>query len=340
MNTQLPARFANRPKRNVAEQTVEGLGSAAPPYVSIAGGSFTLIDGNGEREPIAGKHLDAVIIDTNALSRVYWGKDAKYDPSADSYQAPLCFSDNGIGASRNAQQPQSANCQTCPQNVWGSAVSKLTGKPVKACSAMKKVALLVDGWDFPFLLRVPVMSHDNLRAYGDKFKGQEFDVSDVTTRITFVHGHTGQLDFNALGFTDDEIEALVQKVLAAKMTDSLVGRGDVPVQGVLPAPQEARPLPPPAQSAPFPSTPTATAQTESALPATAASSSKRGRKPKAEPAAPAGGPFGGAPAEPGVPPFLQRAATPAPQHGIQTNAPSPTAEMDAALQSVFGLNTK
>ena len=53
--TQLPTRFQNhQTRRAVAEAAATGLGSASPPYVSIKGGSFTLIDANGEREPIEG----------------------------------------------------------------------------------------------------------------------------------------------------------------------------------------------------------------------------------------------------------------------------------------------
>jgi hypothetical protein len=365
---QLPARFANRQnKRSVVAAVSEGLGMATPPYVSIKGGNFTLVDANGEQEPVETKHLDCVIIDTSLPSRVYWG-DKKYNPNADTYEPPVCFSDNGIGASANSTLPQSQSCQTCPQNVWGSATSNITGKGVKACHIIKKVAIVpVEGkvsgdgsyvpeftQDFPFLLRVPVMSHENLRAYSAKFAGQDFDVSDVVTRITFVHGQVGQLDFAAAGFTDQPTEDLVQKFLAAKLTDGLVGRGDVPWRGEvrqiertpdqsfgqqsLPQAQQgaaqaqpAHPIPP---AAPTPFGAAGGAAQEPEAP-------KRTRRTKAQmeaDTAPQAQQVGS-----GIPPFLQRQATPAAPNGllggIHTDAPAPNAELESALANVFGLKT-
>lgn len=356
----LPARFLarNTAKRELATAVTAGLGMASPPYVSIKGGSFTLVDANGEQEPVETKYLDCVIFDTNLdvpIQRVFWG-DAKYNPNADNYQAPACWSDNGVGASAQATQPQSTSCMTCHQNTWGSAVSKVTGKPVKACHAIKKVAVVpIEGkvgpdgtygpdftQEFPFLLRVPVMSHDNLRAYGDKFRGQQFDVSDVVTRITFVHGQVGQLDFAAAGFTDQATEDLVQKFLVSKVTDALVGRGDRPWTGALPPPKEeaerapetvARQVAAPAAQAP--ATPFAPAQEDTPAPRT-----RKPRTPRAEPAQAA--PPAASPADTGLPPFLQRqqpAAPAAPAQAAIQQAPAPNAELENALANVFGLKT-
>jgi hypothetical protein len=201
--------------------------------------------------------------------------------------------------------------------------------------------VLVSGYDMPFLLRVPVMSHDNLRVYGDKFKGQQFDVSDIYTRISFVHGQVGQLDFNPIPSNAPWVsEADAKKIddmLAKHLTDALVGRGDTPVQGQIAAPAAAVQLQnstapaTPAQLAPAPTASPFAQQAEPPKP-------KRTRQPKAEPAAaPAG--------DENIPPFLRRAAEPvqtAPTQkntGIVNDAPSPGADLDAALANVFGLPT-
>lgn len=363
---QLPARFANRQnKRSIVAAVTTGLGMASPPYISIKGGSFTLVDANGEKEPVETKWLDCVIFDTNldvAVQRVYWG-DKLYNPNSEIYEPPVCWSDNGIGASAQATEPQSTSCQTCEWNKWGSAVSKMTGKGVKACHVIKKVAVLpLDGkvgqdgsyvpdhlYDFPFLLRVPVMSHDNLRAYGDKFRGQEFDVSDVVTRVSFVHGQTGQLDFAAAGFTDETAETLVQKFLAQRLTDGLVGRGDVPWKGEVRqiAQETQRPLAAPAQPVGAAGETVASQQRQADGPAPFAAVSaeplKRTRRTKAQMEADAA-PQGTTGLQGGIPPFLQRPQAqaqpngPAPSHGIQP-APAPNAELESALANVFGLKT-
>jgi hypothetical protein len=342
--THLPAHIANRQRKPILAAVSAGLGSASPPYVSIKGGSFTLIDANGEQEPIDSKFLDCVIFDVNetvAIQRVYWGKDRPFDPNSDTYQAPVCFSDNGVGASVNAQQPQSSSCQTCPQNVWGSATSRVSGKATKACGQIKKIVVLVSGYDMPFLLRVPVMSHDNLRVYGDKFKGQQFDVSDIYTRISFVHGQVGQLDFNPIPSNAPWVsEADAKKIddfLARKVTDALVGRGDTPVQGQIAtqpaavqnlAYQQPAVAQPQAQPVPQQSV-FGTAPAEAAKP-------KRTRK-AAEPAQ--------AQPDDNIPPFLRRQAetvqaTPTQKNtGIVNDAPPPNDELQAALNNVFGLPT-
>jgi hypothetical protein len=354
-NVQLPARFANRQnKRSLVAAVSAGLGMASPPYVSIKGGSFTLVDANGEQEPVETRHLDCVIFDVNLdvpVQRVFWGADRAYNPNSNvAYEPPECFSDNGIGASSQAAKPQSPLCQTCEQNTWGSAISKVTGKPVKACHVIKKVAVLpivgavgpdstynpTVSYDFPFLLRIPVMSHENLRAYSTKFAGQDFDVSDVVTRISFVHGQVGQIDFQAAGFTAQATEDAIQKFLAAHVTDALIGRGDLPWKG------EARQIAAPAAQAaqmPFPTQmpfstqePTAQAQPANVAPFPQAQPepTRRGRKLKEQ----------ASPLDTSIPPFLQRAAPQAatPAHGIQA-APPPNAEMEAALANVFGLKT-
>lgn len=349
--TQLPARFANRQnRRQLVNAMTAGLGVSSPPYVSIKGGAFTLVDAGGNQVPVETKHLDCVIFDTNtevAIQRTFWG-NKPYNPASSGYEPPVCFSDNGIGASRNAQEPQSASCQACPQSAWGSATSKVTGKGVPACQSIKKVAVLVPGWDFPFLLRVPVMSHENLRQYGDKFRGQDFDVSEVITRVSFVHGAVGQLQFEATGFTDDETEETIAKLLADKRTDSLVGRGDLPVSAELAGAGIAtRPLPAPSAASQSTAMGSPGAESVAASVPTTSPSSPFGGAAGQQEAKPAGrskkpaasGPGNANSPDDGVPPFLRRSTPQAngPASGIVTNAPPPNADLEKSLQSVFGL---
>ena len=103
----VPAHLAGRTRRNVADQVHTGLGMPTPPSVSIKGGAFTLVDSNGAKEPIETNYLDVVIIDTLPfVNRVYWGRDYT---GGENNLAPECWSDNGIGASRNATNPQSTH---------------------------------------------------------------------------------------------------------------------------------------------------------------------------------------------------------------------------------------
>lgn len=359
-------------RRNLVEAVTAGLGAAAIPYVSLEGGSFTLLDSSGNEKPIETKYFDCVIIDSqipaegeSAIQRVFWGErgtDGVVRP-ADGYagrsgvsKPPLCFSDNGVGASVQAQDPQSTNCTVCQWKQFNFVSKVDPTKRSTACRPVKKLAVLpmeAVEWDTQknptvfdpiheaaFLIRIPVMSHDNLAAYGRKFKGQDFDITQVITRVSFVHGSVGLLDFNAIARVDDENDALIDKICDSHTTDVLVGRGDKPIQQLLAPPkEEARPLPPlPPPSAAAPQAqPAAPAAPFATAPATAtASPSKRTRKPKAEAAPAQAGPF--APAQDGsIPPFLQRspAQGAASQTGIAANPPAPPTELNEALNRLF-----
>ena len=363
---QLPAKIRGR----LADVLGAGIGSAAPPYVSIKGGAFTLVDTNGDQRPIKSKHLDCIIIDALEWpSRVYWG-DRAFDPTADSYQAPECFSDNHVGASRYAINPQSVRCDTCPQNVWGSAISKVSGKGIPACGSIKKIAVLayLDGAKdqnnfyagslvvsaqdepIPFLLRVPVMSLNNLKAFSAKFAGQSFDARNIVTRINFVHGEVGVIDFLPYASLDPDTEAEVTKILETDITDQLVGRNDQPVE-TLPgkatavAKERLEPVVQPRTAEPQQIAPAATAKSGRGRPRKTAAAAG---DPAGPPAAPQQPRTAMAELQPRTAPFASPAhtapfASPSfPQntaHGIVTNAGAPPHDVEKALDSLFNLKT-
>jgi hypothetical protein len=351
---QLPAYLQNRNAPAIAEQTLGHLGTASPPYVSIAGNRLTLIDASGDEEAITTvdpktgiAYLDCAVIDAGPHeSKIYFGRP--YDPNATSWEPPKCWSDNGVAPSMNAGEPQARSCMPdptgqhgCKWAVWGSATSKVSGKGVPACGKYQKLALAIPGDDVVFLIRVPPNSLENLRVYLSKFRGSGVDVTDVITRISFEPGGIGTLTFIAPGqWISPEMAAFRGKVLSAKGTDALVGRLDKPIANLLGQESSQRPLAPAAdaQSAGFPSITTAPAPTQGALPAQAASPSsppqasngeapaprRRGR-PKAEPQ-PAGT----------VAPFAQNPeGGQAGTFGI-AQPQAPDAQMEADLKSVFG----
>src|ERR1700693_5968042 len=226
MNTQLPAHL-NRQSRGVAAQ-VASLGSIGqPPYLSIKGNAFTLVDAAGGGGPVttydqAGPYLDVVIVDTNSVrSKIYWGKD--YDPN--NTDPPLCFSDNGTAPSRNAQEPQHPTCGACRHNVIGSATSKISGKGIKACADTQKIAFVLpqatfktaEGREVPlwpenflkmlWLLRVPPNSLKPCSTFMStvakyKVNDRDMDVTDIITRVRFEPGVIGTLKFEPVGYIE------------------------------------------------------------------------------------------------------------------------------------------
>lgn len=253
--SQLPAYLQNRQSRGIAENLSGNLGVGSPPYISIMGNRFSLIDGAGEEIPVqtydprTGPFVDCIVIDAlERTSKIFYNK--AFDPSASQYEPPACFSDNGIGPSRNASDPQSPTCAACPMGAWGSKVSTVSGKGVKACGDIQKLAILVPGYEMPFLMRLPPNSRTNFRGYVNKFAGQQVGIEMVLTRISFEQGQLGTLQFAAVAFADEASLAQSDKLFAAKATDAMVGRTDLPRQDALPAPAQQPALSAP-QQAPF-----------------------------------------------------------------------------------------
>lgn len=260
----LPAHLQNR-RGGLTNAVSQGLSSGAPPYISIAKNRFTLIDAAGNERPLQTLHADVVIVQANpTVSKVYY--DKPFDPSASEFSPPACFSDNGIGPSRQSQKPQSPTCAACPNNVWGSDVSRVSGKATKACNDVKKIAVvLADSPDMPFLLRVPPASLKHLSAYVKTIAAQnagnrQVEVSDVVTRVTFDPQVQGVLNFAPVGWIDERTAAAMDKIWDAKAADDLVGLNDTPYQGPIglgapaaqPHPQGQLPPPPQPLMAPQP----------------------------------------------------------------------------------------
>lgn len=129
-------------RRGLTRAAIGGITGGSPPQISIRGSRFRKIDAAGNEKMLDTLSMDIVIVDANEhVSKLYY--DQPYDPSANEYFPPACFSDNGVAPSTSAEKPQSETCAMCPQNAWGSATSALTGKNTKACNDAKKLAVLV-----------------------------------------------------------------------------------------------------------------------------------------------------------------------------------------------------
>jgi hypothetical protein len=253
---QIPAYLQNYEARDVGADLSRNLGSAMPPHVSIESNRFTLIDASNNEIPVPtfdpqiGVYLDAAIIDVNqAMSRMYYARP--YDPSQ-AASPPDCWSDNGVAPSIGASSPQSPTCAACPQAVWGSKINP-NGKKVPACSQKQKVALLIPGFNTLFLLAVPPNSHSYMREYVEKCRGSQINMANLITRISFVPGIQGTLQFHPVTYIDEATAKLRQAAYAEKKTDALVGRNDEarPAGAVLGQPGI---IPPPNASTPQNST--------------------------------------------------------------------------------------
>src|ERR1700733_6455240 len=198
----LPAYLQNIPATTLAETAIANVSAGSPPYLSIQGNRFTLVDIAGNTIPIQTLYVDVVIVDVNDhISKIFFGLNKPYDPNNPS--PPVCFSDNGLAPSIGSSQPQSPTCASCPQNVWGSKVSQM-GSAVKQCADQQKIAIYVPEYsDGLFLLRIPPGSFGNWRSYMAKFVGAGLNPRMVTTRISFEQNVVGTLVFQSPGYINE-----------------------------------------------------------------------------------------------------------------------------------------
>jgi len=329
---QIPAHLMNRTSRGLAAQLALSLPSGGTAYLSIKGSRFTLFDAAGNERQVGsmdnaiGMYLDVCIIDSNPkVSKIYYARD--YDPNAEAMVPPDCWSDNGQAPSSQAISPQHGDCKTCPHNQWGSATSRLTGKPTKACNDVQKVAIVVPGQgEMVFLLRIPPASLKNLGKYIQEINsisipglGRKLDINDVYTRVYFDKDAVGILKFSVAppGLIDAETAALSDRIYESKATAQIVGKNDVPFQGAITAiappaaqgltPERSLP-PPPAFNPPHP---------RNELPATGGLSALTSLQAPAAEAPPPPKPRG----RPRKEPVVEAPATQAP---FMASAPTPT----------------
>lgn len=247
-----PAFLVARQSRNVSMGAVQGIGGPSPARISIAAQRFTKVDSAGNQKPhtvvmtnqqgqpqeFIAPFLDCVLVGVNHnVSKTYY--DSAYDPNADD-APPACWSDNGTGPSSLAAKPQARTCAECPHNVWGSAVSNMTGKPTKACNDAKKIALLIPNDPIIYQLRIPPATLKNLKQYAHTVGSNQLnaggeerraDLSDVVTRISFES--QGVLKFEPIQFIDEIIAAQMNVVTDEKL-NGLLGINDVARNPALP----------------------------------------------------------------------------------------------------------
>ena len=316
--TDLPVHLQKSQLPRLSDRATEGMGSAMPPHISIRNNDLTLVDAAGEETSVDTKFLDVAIIDfSDVLCKRYMDPTKPWTP--DSKDPPLCWSSNGIGPSRESIQPQAPTCQQCPNNVRGSAVSKLSGASVKACRDEKFLAVIIAGYDdLIFRLVLTPGSFKNWISYSEKFKKQPFDMRDVITRLQFEKDVNGVLTFVPTGWLTPDMTALRNKLVTSKATDGIVGRLDQPIQGQLAGGQ------PIGQQALPPSQGTGQAPTAGST-ATQETPKKRGPKPKeVAPTAPENG-------QTTMAPFRPEAA---PTFGIEQPA-APPADLANDLDAFF-----
>jgi hypothetical protein len=330
--------FSNRPDYFkgtnlplLARTGMQGLGGRRPPHISIMGNEFALVDALGNRSAVPEKYIDVTVLAINQTKSKMYFPDAY---NRDKPGIPVCFSDNGIGPSVESPEPQHATCAGCPRDVWGTKISAL-GKPVKACSDYKKIAVFTSHRpEMAFLLSIPPGSWKSWKQYCGYFGANQVDLYELVTRITFVG--TGLLHFEPATsggkpvWMPQAFKAWYAKGLEEKKWDDLIGLNDRPIDAAVPiapaAPAGA--LPPPVQTAPPPPPPPPPPATMATGPGEAPRGRGRPRK-TAAPAPPSEPAVDDEETGPELPSFLRRTSP-----GM-VEGPEPDARMNSAIDEAF-----
>lgn len=332
-------------RRAVTSAMTEGLSLPQPPKISIANSVFTLVDRAGNEmqcnlvDPNVGRYLDVVIVGANPnKSKIFY--EGEWTPQ--TTEPPVCVSDNGIAPSVNSITPQSPTCAQCQWNVIGSDVSKRTGKGIKACQDRKKVACYVigDASGELYQFQVTPAALKGLAAYGKWVAGHPSasgqgaaDVSEIVTRLYFAAGEQGVIAFGAVGGIDAAMDQRIEAAYERGQIAEIIGTNDVPISGLLAAPQQQQQLaaPAPQSFAPAPQQFNVAQPVQHAAPPGHEWSAVANRWiPVNAAGQPTGGPTLVQQAPPHTPaPHVQQAMAAIPQ----TPPPPPTPVWDAATQS-------
>ncbi|MDD3885188.1 MAG: hypothetical protein PHW66_09715 [Gallionella sp.] len=202
--------------------------------------------------------LEVVIVDANpALSHTFFEGEYVEGENVE----PSCRSGNGITPDADVAAKQSVACATCPQYAWGSKISKLTGKPVRACGDSKQLAVVpANDLAYKMLgLQIKAGSLKNWGTYIQALSGRGYGVSTLVTNITFDQSANGVLQFSFNRFlseaeyikvnerkTGDDVKLIIAQSRALAPAAALAA----PVNLGLPAPEVAPPthMAPPASA--------------------------------------------------------------------------------------------
>lgn len=225
----LPAALQQRIAQLNTGNTLAALGGGGEEIdrISIKAGRFRVKQAGMDEVVLNQLHLDAVIVFANPhSSRAYYTKT--YDPNAED-QSPDCASSNGYGPDAGVKNPQSNQCATCPQSVWGSKISP-RGSKIKACGDSQRIAVLpidpttnnffvVDGKPKAFQMSVPAASMKSLGQFAKTLAQQGLPLEIVLARLTF----DSSAEFPKLDFT---FTAVLQEQAATYILDYIDANKD------------------------------------------------------------------------------------------------------------------
>jgi len=149
--------------------------------VKSAGEEYLIV--NDEDEPVPSVLVN-LLKASKYVSRTYYS--SSYEEGDD--EAPTCMSINGITPDAGVEEAQSVNCNSCPQNAWGSRITE-SGTKAKACSSHRRIAIAPmfpipeDAPHELMLFTVPTTSLKDLQAFGRKMEVKGFPYQQAIVKL-------------------------------------------------------------------------------------------------------------------------------------------------------------
>jgi hypothetical protein len=232
----------------VSELTKQLAGRSGIKRIVPKNGTFKLVVGGEEMGKIKGD-LNAIVVNAAPkVGRIFYAK--AWSPDAEP-TAPDCFSNDGMTPDAKAANPQSHNCNDCPQNVKGSGQGQS-----KACRYSRRIAVLLEqdfgstleGQVYQLNLASKSLFGDNV---GDAFTFENYtkylssngkSIDYVVTRISFNDENDNQsVLFNPVRYINRAEYEAVGKVAGTEQTKALVTMTPSQADGVVKQPALAAP---------------------------------------------------------------------------------------------------
>jgi hypothetical protein len=211
---QLPS-FAKKVELSSLARSLAGGGGASVKRISIKGGVFRLLAGSEEIASIDDRHLDVVIVQAaSKISRTFYA--GTYEEG--SAKGPTCWSADGEKPDAYAEDPQSSNCASCPQNAAGSGQGNS-----RACRFSQRLAVVLAndvGGDVMQLTlsATSIFGKEEgdkrpLQAYARFLAAQSISPETVVTRLRFdTKAAVPKLFFQPMRWlSEDEYETVKEK---------------------------------------------------------------------------------------------------------------------------------
>lgn len=145
-----------------------------------------------------------------AHRRSFWKKQFRQGDTAPTDCRAIAFEEDKLVPHKSIESPINADCKSCPNDQWGTALNGGNGKACKNSVVLAFVSPLSGIGDTPFLIDLPPTSIKPWKQYLQKlFKSDDHFLSVITEIAFDASSEYKRFKFNKIN-THDRTEDLMQ----------------------------------------------------------------------------------------------------------------------------------